>query len=114
MWIPSSRGLDSSNPPAKTSAISRRSRTSIERTFCRFLTVTDLLLTLRLRFATVLLVSRYDPLDKRMPYDVTPGKLDNPDAVNLLEHPMRLEQARMFMRRQIDLGFVPGNDGLRV
>ena len=50
-----------------------------------------------------------DALHERMPYDIGFGKFDNGDAFHLLERPVSLKQAGLFVLWQIDLCFVSGN-----
>ena len=48
------------------------------------------------------LVSRDDALHQRMPHHVTLAELDDRDAFRVFQRAMRLRQAGMLVRRQID------------
>jgi hypothetical protein len=60
----------------------------------------------------MLFVSRDDALYERVADDVAFAELNNGDAFGVFEHTMRLEQAGMFVRRQINLRFIAGDDCL--
>ena len=61
----------------------------------------------------MLFVSRDDVLDERMADDIALGKFDDGDAFGIFQNAMCFEQAGMFVRRQINLRFIAGDDGLR-
>ena len=48
-----------------------------------------------------------------MPHHIAPGKFNDRDALDVFQRAMRFEQAGMFVRRQIHLRFVAGDDRLR-
>src|SRR3989442_15024257 len=66
------------------------------------------------RSAAVLFVSSNDPLHQRMTDDIAFGEFDDSNTFGVAQNAMRFEQAGLFVRRQIDLGFVPGNNGFRI
>ena len=47
-----------------------------------------------------------------MPNDVPLGKFNNGDALGMLQRAVGLGQAGMFMRREVNLGFVTSDDSL--
>src|ERR1039458_6768268 len=67
----------------------------------------------RLGPATMFLVGRDDALHQRMPHHVALGKFDDGNAFRVLERAMRLGQPGMFVRRQINLRLIAGDDRLR-
>src|SRR5262245_25507679 len=64
-------------------------------------------------FAAMFLVGADDALDERMTDHVAAGKLDDGDAVHIPQRVMGLDETGMFVRRQVDLRFIPRDDRFR-
>src|SRR5438093_7135902 len=62
--------------------------------------------------AAQFLVGADDALDKRVADDVASGELDDADALEVFQGAMGLEQSRVPVGRQVNLGFVAGDDRL--
>ena len=57
-------------------------------------------------------VGANDPLDQRMPNYIAFAELNNRDTIHAPQCAMRLQQPGVFVRRQINLRFVSGDDRL--
>src|ERR1051326_6052156 len=66
----------------------------------------------RIALAAVFFVGADDALHQRMPDATAPGELDDGDAVDGFQGVVGLKQAGMFVRRQVDLRLVAGDDRL--
>src|SRR5207302_9585114 len=66
------------------------------------------------RSAAMLFVSRNDPLHQRMADNVTFREFDDSNAFGVAQNAMCFEQSGLFVRGQIDLGLVPGDNCFRI